>query len=47
MINVNQLSRQAWAEQRTLRILYQKPEDSEVSERDVDVYGWDGAYLDT
>lgn len=47
MTNANQVSRQAWAEQRTLRIRYRKPEDSEVSERDVDVYGWDGVYLDT
>jgi predicted DNA-binding transcriptional regulator YafY len=47
MMNVSQLSRQAWTEQRVMRIRYQKPEDLEVSEREVEVYGCDGVYLDT
>jgi predicted DNA-binding transcriptional regulator YafY len=47
MMNVNELARQAWTEQRVLRIRYQKPEDCEVSEREVEVYGFNGVYLDT
>ena len=47
MMNASQLSRQAWAEQRVMKIRYQKPEDLEVSEREVEVYGCDGVYLDT
>lgn len=46
MMNVSELARQAWAGQRALRIRYQKPEDCEVSEREVEIYRWDGIYID-
>jgi predicted DNA-binding transcriptional regulator YafY len=46
MKNVSELARQAWAGQRVLRIRYQKPEDCVVSEREVEIYRWDGVYID-
>lgn len=46
MIIVSQQLRRAWAEQRVVRIRYRKPGDLEVSEREIDVYGVDGVYVD-
>jgi predicted DNA-binding transcriptional regulator YafY len=46
MMKVSQLSQQAWAGQRVMRIRYRKPEDLEVSEREIDVYGSNGVYVD-
>jgi predicted DNA-binding transcriptional regulator YafY len=46
MMSANELTRQAWTDQRVLRIRYQKPEDYEISERDVEIYRWDGVYID-
>lgn len=46
MMIVSQVSRRAWAEQRVMWIRYQKPEDLEVSDREIHVYGVDGVYVD-
>jgi predicted DNA-binding transcriptional regulator YafY len=46
MMNGSEVVRQAWAGQRVLRIRYQKPEDCEVSVREVEIYRWDGVYID-
>jgi len=47
MSGATELSRQAWVRQRVLKIRYQKPEDDKVVDREVEVYGWNGVYLDT